>query len=153
MTHAASAFANFHEHAGKKTKKQKSASSPTPFSAYDLLIETLQQGCFSVEEMRREGGWEGEGGGGGGGACVTPFESLWLPFPQFRALQIAKAYYRKSILGMPAVSSFPIHPVQEDGGRLRVAYVGATLKDDKLAHALWAVLPMYCFANVFLLCC
>jgi hypothetical protein len=66
--------------------------------------------------MRREGGWEDERGGAGGGggmACVTPFESLWLPFPQFRVLQIAKAYYKKSIFGTSAVSSsFLVHPIE-----------------------------------------
>jgi len=46
-------------------------------------------------------------------ACVTPFESLWLPFPQFRVLQIAKAYYKKSIFGTSAVSSsFLVHPIE-----------------------------------------
>ena len=88
----------------------------------------------ALQEQERERERQWRGGSGGSGAGAGAYEPL---------AHESKVYSESRFYALRAASPGSLHVayllplLASSGGRLRVAYVGATLRDDKLAHALW----------------
>jgi hypothetical protein len=88
--------------------------------------------ALEEQERERERQWRGgSGGSGGGGGAYEPLphEPTVYSESRFYALRASSPGSLHVAYILPLLAS--------SQGRLRVGYVGATLRDDKLAHALW----------------